>query len=758
MNNSCYVETIKQAMIKIGTQKQLGYCVPELYMYITLSEPNMKDAFEQYINVDEMYADLKDYLAVVPNDNNLIMSDYMKETFKLAERNAITHNRNEIRERDMVEAMFSLDGAFINMLLDPYQSVKDDLLKIIDETENNIDYAKGLSLTLAQFSGNSKSTVSSGNPTSNQRQSKANVTNLAQCLNGTITHPIIGRTAEIERTIQILARATKNNPIHVGEPGVGKTAIVEGLTKMIDEGNVPDILKNAKIYALNIGDLVAGTCYRGDLEGKLKKLLQSLEKEDNAILYIDEIHNIVGAGASGSGSLDVSNMLKPYLTSGKIKFIGATTDDEYKKFFAKDKALIRRFQKVTVLEPTIDESIEILTGLKDYYEDYHKIVYTEEALRAAVELSAKYVNDRFLPDKAIDLIDEAGAYLNTYGNTKVVEKSLIEEILSKTCKIPKETVSTDETMKLRFLDKEIKANLYGQDQAVDEIVKAVKIARAGLIDDNKPIASMLMVGPTGVGKTELARTLADTLGISFIKFDMSEYMDKTSVNKLIGANAGYVGYEEGGILVDKIRKNPHCVLLLDEIEKAHPDIFNVLLQVMDDAVLTDNQGNQADFKNVIILMTSNAGASEIGKATIGFESKEINTNAISSAVNKIFTPEFRNRLSGTVVFNAMDESMATLITKKQLKILEKKLSKVSIKYTDDVIQYIVNEGLKDKQYGGRAIKRVIENELKPLFVDEILFGKLKNGGSCKISIQDDKFKLSCKSPFKKTKVKVATAV
>ena len=757
MNYTIYTNTIFKVMEDVASKSKAAYLSPELFLYTMLYEKEMNTALSSLIKTDDMIKELTEYINDMPSSNSKpIMSTFMNDLLNAVNKKT---NGNTISTKDLINQMFNLDNSFVQMLLSEYVKIKKDILTAIENVEVKISSSvnPNVEFDFSIYELNEKQAAAANIPNGNpNRGASKSIESIAPCLNGKCNKPIIGRKYELDRTIQILARANKNNPIHVGEPGVGKTAIVEGLVQMIDSGNVPDILKNSKVYSLTVGDLVAGTQYRGDLEGKLKKLLQTLEKEENAILYIDEIHTIVGAGSS-SGGLDVSNMLKPYLTTGKIKVIGATTEDEYKKYFIKDKALSRRFQKVTVSEPTIEETIEIVDGLKEYYEDYHKIVYKDEALKTAVELSAKYVNDRFLPDKAIDLIDEAGAYLNTHEDCgNIVDKSLIEDILSKTCNIPKVTVETDEAAKLKVLDTAIKADLYGQDKAVEDVVRAIKISRAGLIDDNKPIAAMLMVGPTGVGKTEFAKTLANKLGINFVKFDMSEYMDKTSVNKLIGSSAGYVGYEEGGILVDTIRKKPHCVLLLDEIEKAHPDVFNILLQVMDDAVLTDNQGNKADFKNVIILMTSNAGATDVNKASIGFETNTVNLSAMSDAVNKTFTPEFRNRLTGTVVFNPMDENMATLIAKKQLRLLEGKMPQVSLKFSKDVISYIVNKGLEDKQYGGRAIKRVIENELKPLFVDEILFGKLKDGGRCNVKMKDGKFQLLCRKKVT-TKVNLKTA-
>jgi ATP-dependent Clp protease ATP-binding subunit ClpA len=504
---------------------------------------------------------------------------------------------------------------------------------------------------------------------------------------------------------------------------------------LIDKGNVPDKLKNATVYSMNIGDLMAGTGYRGELEARIKKVMEQMEQEENPILYIDEIHTIVNAGSGGS-SLDIANMLKPYLSSDKIKFIGTTTNDEYKKYFAKDKALSRRFQPVFVEEPSIEDSVQILNGLQSYYEDYHHIVYSREAIEAAVHLSAKYINDRFLPDKAIDLIDEAGAYASIH-KLKVVDKNLIEEVLSKTCKIPMETVQSSEVDKLANLGSTLKSMVFGQDDAVHALVEAIQISRAGLNDDNKPIGAFLAVGPTGVGKTEIAKALSEAMNMALIRFDMSEYTDETSANKLIGSSAGYVGYEDGGLLTNAVRKTPSCVLLLDEIEKAHSKIFNLLLQVMDNAMLTDNQGNKIDFRNVVLIMTSNAGASQMGKMGIGFGAKAVQSEAMNVAVMKTFAPEFRNRLNATLVFNSMSEEMATKIAIRQLDMFTSKMKNVKVSYSKSVIEKLAQTA--HAEYGGRAIKRNIEQHIKPLFVNELLFGKLKNGGKCSIAIKNDKF-------------------
>ena len=562
--------------------------------------------------------------------------------------------------------------------------------------------------------------------------------------------PLVGREDIIERTIQVLCRKQKNNPVHIGEPGVGKTAITKGLARRINEGKVPSNLLNATVFELDLGATLAGTQYRGDFEKRLKKILDTLKKHPNPVIYIDEIHNIVGAGSLGTGSLDASNLLKPYLTQGHIRFIGATTYDEYKKYFGKDKGLVRRFQSIEVKEPTVDETIEILKGLKTHYEAYHGVIYTDEAIEGAVRLSQQYINDRFLPDKAIDLLDEAGAYYRatqigidekTKGKKKqVINLSIIETTLSRICHIPKQRVEKDEIQVLKNLENRLKKQVFGQDEAVDEIVRSIKLSRAGLSDGEKPVASLLFVGPTGVGKTELAKTLADELGVKLIRFDMSEYTEKHTASKLIGSPPGYVGYEEGGLLTDAIRKSPHCILLLDEIEKAHQDIYNILLQVMDYATLTDNQGRKADFRNVILIMTSNAGASNIGKKLVGFGERVMDNDAISEAVKKTFTPEFRNRLTGTITFHHIDEEMAQNITKKQLELFKGQLAikGIELSFTKKVVSQIAEKGISN-EYGAREIARIIESKIKPLLVDEILFGKLSKGGKAKIDLKEEEY-------------------
>ncbi len=555
--------------------------------------------------------------------------------------------------------------------------------------------------------------------------------------------PLIGRQDILQRTLQVLCRRLKNNPVHVGEPGVGKTAITEGLAQLIVENKVPKLLQGSKIYYLDMGSLLAGTKYRGDFEERIKRVLREISKEEKAIVYIDEIHTIVGAGSVSGGSMDASNILKPFLADGKVRFIGSTTYDEYKKHFEKDSALARRFQKIEVPEPSSGDTFNILMGLKDKYEAYHKVIYKEEALKTAVELSSKYIKDRYLPDKAIDIMDEAGAYARLYAEDSeediVITEGAVEKIVASIAKIPEKSVSNNEIESLKNLDLDLKKQVFGQSAAIDTLVRAIKRSRAGFNEEEKPVASLLFVGPTGVGKTEVSKQLSKSLAIPLIRFDMSEYQEKHTVARLIGAPPGYVGYEEGGLLIDAMKKNPYCVLLLDEIEKAHPDIFNVLLQVMDYATLTDNTGKKADFRNVILIMTSNAGAREASKHVIGFGDRIGSDGAISKEVERVFSPEFRNRLDNIVVFNKIDEAMALQIAKKAMKQFEEKLlaKNIKLKVTDNLYSWLSKKGYSEA-YGAREINRVVQQEIKTYFVDEVLFGELSSGGSATIDIVDDK--------------------
>ena len=572
-------------------------------------------------------------------------------------------------------------------------------------------------------------------------EGKAAWRRLVTCMNEHYTryNPLVGRERELKRTMQVLCRRDKNNPLHVGEPGVGKTALVWGLTRLIEEDKVPKRLRGSRIYQLDMGTLLAGSQYRGDLENRIKQIMDGIQEESgNNIVYIDEIHTLVGAGATGEGAMDASNMLKPYLESGTIRFIGSTTYEEYNRYFSRSKGLIRRFQQIDILEPTVEEAKTIIRQLKPRYEEFHGVKYTDEAVTFAVEASAKHVNDRFLPDKAIDLIDEAGAAMEMDDNVRIVGKREIAEVLSKTCKVDALSEAEDEDYRqLESLAARMLSQIYGQDEAIRQVVESVQMSRAGLLDDNKPLASLLFVGPTGVGKTEVARVLSKELAIALIRFDMSEYTEKHAVAKLIGSPAGYVGYEDGGLLTDAIRKNPNCVLLLDEIEKAHEDIYNILLQVMDYARLTDNKGRHADFRNVVLIMTSNAGAQFASQASVGFNGNVSRGDAMMKQVRKTFKPEFLNRLSGAVVFRDMDKQMATLILQKKLRELESKLQTrhVTMDLSPEAFEYILKEGFTT-EYGAREMDRVISQKLKPLLMREILFGSLKQGGNITIGMKD----------------------
>ncbi|MBN9496428.1 MAG: ATP-dependent Clp protease ATP-binding subunit ClpA [Alphaproteobacteria bacterium] len=553
--------------------------------------------------------------------------------------------------------------------------------------------------------------------------------------------PLIGRDAEVERTIQILCRRYKNNPLYVGDPGVGKTAIAEGLARKVVKGEVPEVLQNAVIYAIDMGTLLAGTRYRGDFEERLKAVLSELEAQENAILFIDEIHTVIGAGATSGGSMDASNLLKPALASGGLRCIGSTTYKEYRTYFEKDRALVRRFQKIDVNEPSVEDAIKILEGIKPYYEEHHKVRYTKDAVRAAVELSARYVNDRKLPDKAIDVIDEVGAaqmLLPAARRKKTINVKDVEAAVAKIARIPPKSVSTDDKEVLQNLDKQLKGVVFGQDKAIEALCAAIKLARAGLREPEKPIGSYLFSGPTGVGKTEVARQLALSLGVELKRFDMSEYMERHTVSRLIGAPPGYVGFDQGGLLTDAIDQHPHCVLLLDEIEKAHPDLYNILLQVMDHGKLTDHNGKNVDFRNVILIMTTNAGAAEQAKPAIGF-GNEMRVGEDEEAIKRMFTPEFRNRLDATVAFARLSPEVINKVVDKFVGELERQLTdrQVVLSVSDEARTWLAEKGY-DELYGARPLGRVIQENIKKPLADELLFGRLAKGGKVRVKVENGK--------------------
>ena len=755
---------IIQGALKNALSNSYEYVTPEsLLLEMTLND-TFRRAFEacdgdiKLLGKDLM-AYMKEYIDK-NEDEDPRLSLSAQQALAYAQLHATSSGNEEMKMRHLLRGIWSLEECYAVYYMQLQEVEEVELLRKIAEIEDDGDEDAGYDNDEANDETYDDENYDSDESRvggagvikgKNKKEDSAKDWKLyAPCLNDTLkdVNPLIGREEELERTIQILCRKDKNNPLHIGEAGVGKTAITYGLVQMIREDRVPEPLRGSKVFALDLGGMLAGTQYRGDFEKRFKKVLSQVSKEKKPIVYLDEIHNIAGAGAVGESSFDAGNMLKPYLSDGHIRFIGATTFDEYKKYFEKKKSLARRFQNVEIREPGENETVEILKGLKDKYESFHGVSFEEGLLEYAVSMSAKHINERFLPDKAIDLIDEAGAYRKLHpveGEVQTVGKDVVNEVLTKICRVPIETVETDEVSGLATLEQRIKSQVFGQDEAVAQVVNAIKFSRAGLLEEGKPLASLLFVGPTGVGKTEIAKTLAKELGVKLVRFDMSEYGEKHAVAKLIGAPAGYVGYEEGGLLTEEIRKNPSSVLLLDEIEKAHADIYNVLLQMMDYATLTDNQGRKADFRNVIIIMTSNAGASRLGKPTIGFKSGYADTSVLEEEVKHTFQPEFRNRLNRIVMFNGMDDEMGLKVVDKKLSELSDMLAKKNIDFSasDDARELVKKKGI-NREYGAREVDRVIRNEIKPLLVDEILFGSLKNGGKLLVSAEADEFKAEVK--------------
>lgn len=736
-------ELLSDAVLNAGRRGN-EYVTPEHVWFVLADRPAFQAAFKSCGgDVKKLKSRLEDYLGqmdTVEKDEGSIEVSYgLSQTIEEAARKAISSDRDTIELPHLLYSMMELEESYGAYFVQMQGVECVDLLVELGTDGSGRKMGAGAGRTGGTDShAGTGGTSDMDNEEDAKEERESVLLQYAVCINDEVKNscPLIGREAELERTMQVLCRRQKNNPLHVGEPGVGKTAITYGLAARINEGRVPEKLKNARIYGIDLGSMLAGTQFRGDFEKRLKAVMEELKEEENPILYIDEIHNLVGAGAVNGGSMDASNLLKPYLTDGKLKFIGATTYEEYKKYFSKDKSLVRRFQNIDIKEPTVEETVEILNGLKPYYEKFHHVRYQKGTMEHAASLSEQYINERYLPDKAIDLIDEAGAYLELHPKNKkiqVVDKKLVEEVLAKICRIPKQTVETEERQKLARLERELKGRVFGQEAAVDQLTNAIKLSKAGLSEENKPVGSLLFVGPTGVGKTELAKSVAEVLGIRLVRFDMSEYAEKHTVAKLIGSPAGYVGYEEGGLLTEAIRKNPHCVLLLDEIEKAHSDIYNILLQIMDYATLTDNQGRKADFRSVILIMTSNAGAEKADRASIGFGGRQLNEEGITDEVKRVFRPEFRNRLDRIIIFRPLDAAMADRIVGKEFGNLARKAAEKNVELTLSRAcrKYLAAKGVS-REYGAREIKRIIGQEIKPLLVDEMLFGRLKKGGSCEI--------------------------
>lgn len=754
--------------MKFASQKALvensDFITPEHLLYGMMTLPQMQDLMwscNEAFDLDDFLDELDEHIEESTKDdsqgakpNDICEPSFqLQQVFTDAVRQAIMAERKAIDMPMAINAILCLENSWAAYLLRKHANVED--FEIMTGTEihfherstgveeDDDQYSNGVGDNPFGLFDDDDEDLSFGDdddfssPSHKNDKWKKYVT----CINEHLAekNPLIGRERELDRTIQVLCRKDKNNPLHIGEPGVGKTALVYGVARRIEEGKVPDRLKGCNIYQLDMGTLLAGTRFRGDMEQRLKQIMEGVTSEAHCIIYLDEIHNIVGAGKGAEGGSDVSDLLKPYLDDDRIRVIGATTYTEYNKNFTRSVGMIRRFQTIDVEEPSIDEAIHILKSLKPIYEKYHHVKYDDAAIEYAVTSSAKFITDRFLPDKAIDIIDEAGAQAEMEGKKyKKIGKKQIAEVLAKVAKIDALAIKQDDNKNLASLESRMKDVIYGQDRAIQTVVEAVQLSKAGLTEENKPLASLLFVGPTGVGKTEVAKMLAQELGVKLVRFDMSEYVEKHTVAKLIGAPAGYVGYDDGGLLTDAVRKSPDCVLLLDEIEKAHSDIFNILLQVMDYGVLTDSKGRKAHFKNVILIMTSNAGAQYASQASVGFASTATAGSAMLKQVKQTFKPEFINRLNEIVVFNDMDEQMAKLILGKKLRELNAKLAakSVSITLTDEAHQHLLKSGYS-KEYGAREMDRVIQQQLKTMLMREILFGKLKKGGEATVDLQND---------------------
>lgn len=753
--------------MKFASQKALvensDFITPEHLLYGMMTLPQMQDLMwscNEAFDLDDFLDELDEHIEESTKDdsqgakpNDICEPSFqLQQVFTDAVRQAIMAERKAIDMPMAINAILCLENSWAAYLLRKHANVEDFEIMTATEIhfherstgveEDDDQYSNGEGDNPFGLFDDDDEDLLFGDEDDFSSPSRKNDKwkKYVTCINEHLAekNPLIGRERELDRTIQVLCRKDKNNPLHIGEPGVGKTALVYGVARRIEEGKVPDRLKGCNIYQLDMGTLLAGTRFRGDMEQRLKQIMEGVTSEAHCIIYLDEIHNIVGAGKGAEGGSDVSDLLKPYLDDDRIRVIGATTYTEYNKNFTRSVGMIRRFQTIDVEEPSIDEAIHILKSLKPIYEKYHHVKYDDAAIEYAVTSSAKFITDRFLPDKAIDIIDEAGAQAEMEGKKyKKIGKKQIAEVLAKVAKIDALAIKQDDNKNLASLESRMKDVIYGQDRAIQTVVEAVQLSKAGLTDENKPLASLLFVGPTGVGKTEVAKMLAQELGVKLVRFDMSEYVEKHTVAKLIGAPAGYVGYDDGGLLTDAVRKSPDCVLLLDEIEKAHSDIFNILLQVMDYGVLTDSKGRKAHFKNVILIMTSNAGAQYASQASVGFASTASAGSAMLKQVKHTFKPEFINRLNEIVVFNDMNEQMAKLILGKKLRELNAKLAakSVSITLTDEAHQHLLKSGYS-KEYGAREMDRVIQQQLKTMLMREILFGKLKKGGEATVDLQN----------------------
>ena len=741
------LESNLNSAFKIAQEQKHEFVTVEHLLLALLDNSDAKDLLDSNnINIDQLKIDLEEFIkSTTPKLSTDAEIDIQPTLgFQRVIQRAVFHvqssGKDEVKGSNILVAIYSEKESHSVFLLEQLGLTRLDAVSYLSHGRNE------------KINPDIEGVDESNEPESNNALEQFTTNLNKEALEGRID-PLIGRASEVERVVQILARRSKNNPLLVGESGVGKTAIAEGLAKLITENKVPDLIRNSVIYSLDMGALLAGTKYRGDFEERLKAVLKELEEDSSAILFIDEIHTIIGAGATSGGVMDASNLLKPALAKRGLQFVGSTTYKEFRGIFEKDRALSRRFQKVEVSEPTIDETFDILKGLKERFEEHHEIKYTEGSLKAAATLASKHINDRYLPDKAIDVVDEAGArqkLVSPSKRKKTINELDIEKIVASIARIPEKTVSSSDKKSLEKLEENLKRVIFGQNEAVESLSSAIKLSRAGLRVDEKPVGSFLFSGPTGVGKTEVSKQLAKIMGIEFVRFDMSEYMERHTVSRLIGAPPGYVGYDQGGLLTESVNKHPHSVILLDEIEKAHPEVFNILLQVMDHGTLTDNNGRKADFRNTVVIMTTNTGAQDMSRASMGFQTQD-HTSDATEMIKKTFSPEFRNRLDGIIQFNPLPTEVIRTVVDKFLIELQVQLEvqKVQLDVSDEVRDWLLENGY-DKNMGARPMQRLIQDSIKTVLAEEILFGKLsKSGGIAYVTLDDDKIKVSYKENTKK---------